>query len=89
MWRGLLDWLKDTPTSIKRDGELKAEATAMRYSYKDGLLLMEDKKQYKKRVGKSPDRADSLALTFAIDAMPKKEQAAVTIPAMATAFNRR
>jgi hypothetical protein len=59
MWRGLLDWLKDTPTSIKRDGELKAEATAMRYSY-GWVLLMENKKEYKKRVGKSPDRADSL-----------------------------
>jgi hypothetical protein len=74
MWRGLLDWLKDTPCSIGRDGDLKAEATAMRYSYKDGLLLMEDKKQYKKRVGKSPDKADSMALTFAIDAMPQLPQ---------------
>jgi phage terminase large subunit len=88
MWRGLLDWLKDTPASVKRDGDLKAEATAMRYGYKDGLLLMEDKKQYKKRVGKSPDRADSIALTFAVDAMPKKEAPVVTIPKMATAFNR-
>lgn len=88
MWRGLREWLKDTPCSIGRDGELKAEVSAMRYAYKDGLLLMEDKKQYKKRVGKSPDRADSLALTFATDAMPKKEQGPVTIPKMATAFNR-
>jgi phage terminase large subunit len=83
MWRGLLDWLKDTPTSIKRDGDLKAETTAMRYSYRDGLLLMENKKEYKKRVGKSPDRADSLALTFAVDAMPKKEPTSVSIPSLA------
>lgn len=83
MWRGLRDWLKDTPCSIGRDGELKAEATAMRYSYRDGLLLMEDKKGYKKRVGKSPDRADSLALTFAVDAMPKRTQEAVSIPTLA------
>jgi hypothetical protein len=55
----------------------------MRYGYKDGLLLMEDKKQYKKRVGKSPDRADSLALTFAIDAMPKPPVVAVSIPTLA------
>jgi phage terminase large subunit len=83
MWRGLREWLKDDPCSIKRDGELKAEASAMRYGYKDGLLLMEDKKQYKKRVGKSPDRADSLALTFAVDAMPKREQGDVSIPRLA------
>jgi phage terminase large subunit len=89
MWRGLLDWLKDTPCSIGRDGDLKAEATAMRYSYKDGLLLMEDKKQYKKRVGKSPDKADSMALTFAIDAMPQPKPTSVSIPSLATAFNRR
>jgi phage terminase large subunit len=83
MWRGLLDWLKDTPCSIARDGELKAEATAMRYSYRDGLLLMEAKKEYKKRVGKSPDRADSMALTFAVDAMPKRDHSAVSIPSLA------
>jgi phage terminase large subunit len=83
MWRGLLEWLKDTPCSITRDGELKAEATAMRYSYKDGLLLMEDKKEYKKRVGKSPDRADSFALTFAIDAMPKQQAFVPSVPSMA------
>ena len=83
MWRGLRDWLKDTPTSITRDGELKAEATAMRYSYRDGLLLMESKKEYKKRVGKSPDRADSLALTFAVDAMPEREEETVSIPTLA------
>ena len=73
---------------MTRDGELKAEATAMRYGYKDGLLLMENKKEYKKRVGKSPDRADSLALTFAIDAMPKADYAAVAVPRLYSAFNR-
>jgi len=83
MWRGLRDWLKEEPTSITRDGELKAEATAMRYSYKDGLLLMENKKEYKKRVGKSPDRADSLALTFAVDALPQPKPQAVSIPTLA------
>jgi phage terminase large subunit len=83
MWRGALEWLKDTPCSVTRDGELKAEATAMRYSYRDGLLLMENKKEYKKRVGKSPDRADSFALTFAIDAMPKQQAFVPSIPTMA------
>lgn len=84
MWRGFNEWLKDQPVSIDRDGELKAEATAMRYSYKDGLLLMENKKEYKKRVGKSPDKADSAALTFAIDAMPEQlNNTRVSIPTLA------
>jgi phage terminase large subunit len=90
MWRGAAEWLKDTPCSVGRDGELKAELTAMRYAYRDGLLLMEDKKSYKKRVGKSPDRADSFALTFAIDAMPEPDSAAnLSIPSLTSAFNRR
>lgn len=90
MWRGAAEWLKDTPCSMGRDGELKAEATAMRYGYKDGLLLMESKKEYKKRVGKSPDRADSFALTFAVDAMPKQGagSAPISIPSLSTAFGR-
>jgi len=88
MWRGLQDWLKDTPTGMFRDGDLKAEATAMRYSYRDGLLLMENKKEYKKRVGKSPDRADSLALSFAVDAMPVRKAPTVVIPSTVSAFNR-
>jgi lipocalin len=39
--------------------------SSYRYSYKSGLLLMEAKKEYKKRLGKSPDRADSWILTHA------------------------
>ena len=80
MWRGALDWLKDTPASITRDGDLKAETCAMRYSYRDGLLLMESKKEYKKRVGKSPDRGDSFCLTFAVDTPPVKRATTTTIP---------
>lgn len=89
MWRGAAEWLADIPCSVGRDGELKAELTAMRYSYRDGLLLMEKKADYKKRVGKSPDRADSFALTFAIDAMPADRQLGqVSIPGLKSAFNR-
>lgn len=88
MWRGALEWLKDGPVSIARSGDLKAEATAMRYTYRDGLLLMEDKKAYKKRVGKSPDKADSFCLSFAVDAMPVKQRRETSIPSTVTAFRR-
>ena len=40
--------------------------TGLRYSYRGGLLLLESKDDAKKRGLKSPDRGDSLALTFAV-----------------------
>ena len=50
---------------MDKDPELKSQLGSYRYSYRDGLLLMESKKDYKKRLSKSPDRADSWILTFA------------------------
>lgn len=71
MWRRKKDWLEETGgVSVHRDDKLKSQSSAMKYSYKDGLLLMESKKEYKKRMQQSPDRADALALTFAVETMP-------------------
>ena len=64
MWRDLREWLKG-PVSIPNDHELETDLTALRYSYRGGLLLIESKEEAKKRGIKSPDRADALALTFA------------------------
>ena len=50
---------------MPKDSELKQQLASVRYQYRDGLLLMEPKKAYKERLGKSPDRADSFVLTFA------------------------
>jgi phage terminase large subunit len=72
MWRAALDYLKAGGCSIGRDPELKSQLSSYRYGYRDGLLLMEAKKDYKKRIGKSPDRADSWILTFV---QPPKPQA--------------
>jgi phage terminase large subunit len=41
------------------------DMTALQYDYKGGELLIESKDDMKKRGLKSPDRADSIALTFA------------------------
>lgn len=76
MWRGKRDWLEQPGgVSVHRDDKLKSQSGAMKYLYKDGLLLMESKKEYKKRMQQSPDRADALALTFAIDTMPNADPA--------------
>ena len=40
------------------------------FSYVNGRFLLEPKDQIKKRLGRSPDLADALALTFAIPDMP-------------------
>jgi len=63
MWREMREWLKSA--SIPRDQDLKSDLTALRYGFKGGEMLMEDKQQAKKRGIKSPDRGDSLAMTFA------------------------
>jgi hypothetical protein len=44
--------------------EFKAQLCAMQYSYKDGLLLIQNKRDYKKKFKRSPDRADAFILTF-------------------------
>lgn len=65
LWRAALDYLKRGGNSMPRDAEVKSQLSSYRYGYRDGLLLMEKKADYKKRLGKSPDRADSWVLTFA------------------------
>lgn len=73
MWRAMRDWLNPNNgiVGIKRNPELEVDLTALRYEYRNGLLLMEDKAQAKKRGVKSPDYADSLALTFAAPVKPR------------------
>lgn len=64
MWREMRDWIANG-ASLPNDQELRVDLTGLRYSYRQGLLLIESKEDAKKRGVKSPDRADSLALTFA------------------------
>jgi phage terminase large subunit len=63
MWEEMEAWLKNA--SIPNDQSLRVALTGLRYGYRGGLLLMESKDEMKKRGLKSPDEADSLALTFA------------------------
>ena len=69
MWFGLADW-------IRRGGalpplpELVGELTTPTYSFVNGKIMLEDKDQIKKRLGRSPDLADALALTFALPDQP-------------------
>ncbi len=67
MWRDLREYLKNGAV-IPNDPELSTELTALQYEFRGGALLMESKEEAKRRGIKSPDRADSLALTFAFPA---------------------
>lgn len=72
MWSQMRDWL--ATAAIPNDTDLRADLTGLRYSYRGGELLLEAKDDAKKRGMRSPDRGDSLALTFAVPggAKPKK-----------------
>lgn len=87
MWRAGRDYLKAGGCSIDPDPELKSQLASYRYGYNGGLLLMESKKDYKKRLGKSPDRADSWILTHA--QMPKRDAEHVAPIPMVSPFARR
>jgi hypothetical protein len=58
-------WLPDVP-------ELLGELTTPTYTVReDGKFQIEAKEQVKERLGRSPDLADALALTFAYADMPQ------------------
>lgn len=64
LWRAARDYLADRPVSIDADPEFKSQICSVKYKYKDGLLIMQSKKEYKAELSKSPDRADAFVLTF-------------------------
>lgn len=70
MWREAREYLEEVPNSLPPDPELKAQLSSLKYLYKDGLLLIQSKKDYKGEFGKSPDRADAFVLTFAAKKRP-------------------
>lgn len=69
MWGEMKEWMKGA--SIPMDNELKAELTSIRYGYRGGSILLESKDDMRKRGVKSPNKADSLAMTFADPRTPQ------------------
>lgn len=65
MWFLMAEWIKGggcLPTDLT---EIVAELTTPTYFFKGDRFQLEDKDQIKERLGRSPDLADALALTFA------------------------
>lgn len=66
MWSLMKDWLVKKDGVIPKDEELKEQLIAPEYMFTPkGQIQLEAKKDIKKRLGVSPDRADALCLTFA------------------------
>ncbi|MBQ8676859.1 MAG: PBSX family phage terminase large subunit [Alphaproteobacteria bacterium] len=81
MWDNLREWLSGSlEVSLIADEDLLFELINVNKSYDaKGRLQLESKDLIKKRLGRSPDKADALALTFAepvYDAGPANPQAA-------------
>lgn len=69
------DYLTDNQVHLPADDIFSTQATAIQFSYKGGLLLIESKEEYRSRFsmgrtkaekasGRSPDRWDAFVLTF-------------------------
>ena len=80
---GLKERFVDGDIVLPKDDELTAQLSTRKYSINSrGQLIIEDKASYKKRIGRSPDRADALILAFSSNA-----KAAVSAPPVAATHN--
>lgn len=69
MWIEMSEWVK-RGGCLPKIPELVGELVTPTYTFVNGKFQLEDKDQVKQRLGRSPDLADALALTFAIADMP-------------------
>lgn len=69
MWMQMAQWVK-AGGALPRIDELVGELTTPTYTFVAGKFILEEKDLIKKRLGRSPDLADALALTFAVPDMP-------------------
>jgi hypothetical protein len=64
MWVRMRDWIRDGGC-LPNDPALAEELTTPRLQFHGGMFRLEEKEQIKQRLGRSPDKADALAQTFA------------------------
>lgn len=76
MWDGILSFLsQDLEVLLPQDDMLFGDLTSVNKKYDAmGRLLLESKEEIKKRLGRSPDRGDALALTFATPVFETREE---------------
>lgn len=69
MWFEMAKWIKDGG-ALPRDRELAEELIAATYTFQGDKFRLCDKDDIKDLIGRSPDKADALALTFAYPVTP-------------------
>ena len=70
------DWLKGD-VRVPSDDPLKEEAIGVEYGFvNEKRMALERKKDFKDRLGRSPDRFDAVALTFAEPVRPRRHMQA-------------
>lgn len=71
MYFKVRDWM-EAGGAIPNEPLLKSELSIVEYKFTPaGKIILEPKEKVKEKIGKSPDTADSLALTFAMPVMPR------------------
>lgn len=69
IWFSMAKWIQGGG-AMPNIPEMVAELTSPTYVFQAGKFLIEPKEMVKKRIGRSPDLADALALTFGMPEMP-------------------
>jgi hypothetical protein len=89
LWWTLRDWLR-AGGALPSDPKLEAELLAPTYSYgPTGRISVEEKSEIKKRLRRSPDRADALALAVYRPAPRSDEPLVLIVPTMRDDVLRR
>ncbi|MDQ0923327.1 phage terminase large subunit [Pseudarthrobacter sp. W1I19] len=65
MWWSVSRLFINGDIAIPDDEELKVELSAVEWYLKNGKIHVEDKKELRKRIGRSPDRGDALVISYA------------------------
>ena len=69
MWFEMAKWIRDGG-ALPNDPELHEELIAATYTFQGDKFRLCDKDDIKEQIGRSPDKADALALTFAFPVAP-------------------
>lgn len=73
LWYHMKEMLEDEEIILPPDDELTADLVAFKWTTTStGKVMIEEKKEVKKRLGRSPDTADAVILSFAPETPPYK-----------------
>ena len=86
MWWNMAQWIK-RGGQLPNDPDLMKEIPKVTYIMQKGKIRLEEKSQMKSRMGFSPDKADSLALTFAVPESRRRNYARRALESALTEYD--